>query len=232
MAGGWVRASALTGILVMIAAWLLASPPASAHTVSNHYAVTWDASDRAVNWSFVQTGWPSENHKNRVRESAATWSSLGQSMTYLGEPEYAFYNYACTNPVTARPFQKDGMHWTTIDGPGGFLAFTHFCIYSNGILLHDIQVRFDKETANWYSGLGPILPIQRDLRSVATHELGHGTGFGAPAPFPHFDGSNQGEICPAVANANEETMCAVYIGGDINWRTLDDHDIHTFSTVY
>jgi hypothetical protein len=86
-----------------------------------------------------------------------------------------------------------------------------------------------------YTGTGPIQPGQKDLWSIATHEFGHGTGFGKPAPFSHFDGTGQGETCPfPLKDIDEETMCGSYPvdTGDIYPRDLSDHDIHTFGAVY
>jgi hypothetical protein len=76
---------------------------------------------------------------------------------------------------------------------------------------------------NWYLGSGDPAGPESDLRSFAVHESGHANGFNY-----HF-GSGDG-LCHF--NSSIQTMCPVLPGGESWWRTLADHDLHTFENAY
>ena len=59
-----------------------------------------------------------------------------------------------------------------------------------------------------------------DFQGVATHEFGHATGF-----WTHLS-----DVCPGTTG--DATMCPGNFPGSAYWRTLLDHDAHTFTSAY
>lgn len=96
---------------------------------------------------------------------------------------------------------------------------------------------FDRDE-DWYTGTGDandgflnlcIGGCQSDLWSVATHEVGHMTGFvGGPNGDGHFDQNDPEGTCTGEVH----TMCPSYEGGSEHFRTLEVHDRHTFTAAY
>ena len=67
-------------------------------------------------------------------------------------------------------------------------------------------------------------PAKVDLQSVATHEMGHATGF-----HRHF--SSKRSYC-STDNTNRETMCTSTVPGQARQRTLGSRDTHIFKDIY
>lgn len=128
-------------------------------------------------------------------------------------------------------FQRDGIHWTTLDGNGGNWGWVWLCYAPITGYLHWFQIIIDKQEINWYSGTGAIQKYQKDLRSVATHEFGHATGFFAPCLHFADQCASAGEDCTDFS-VGKETMCKVTGLGDIVTRDISDHDLHTFTAQY
>lgn len=75
----------------------------------------------------------------------------------------------------------------------------------------------------WYSDSGTnIGSNESDFWSVATHEMGHATGWGDQ----HFSGST---LCPQTGD--RDVMCAALVEGTTE-RRLDPHDEDTFADAY
>ena len=80
---------------------------------------------------------------------------------------------------------------------------------------------------DWYQGTSAPPAGRWDLRSVATHEAGHATGFAG-----HF--GNAADLCPSPRTASAHTMCSGSQSalGTIFLRTLEEHDLHTIGNAY
>jgi hypothetical protein len=135
------------------------------------------------------------------------------------------------DPSVCNTSGTNGIHRTSqgSDGAGGVLGRTFMCWSGSGAQSFiSMQVRFDS-AENYFTGSGTPASNQPDLRSVATHELGHGTGFGVGAPNSHFNG-NDSTIC--AFNSTEQTMCPTHLLGSTWQRSLGEHDQHTFAAAY
>lgn len=118
---------------------------------------------------------------------------------------------------------------------------------------YKFAIAFRAEPSGWWAWPGrrkasgrAMSSQQMDFQAVATHELGHATGFAAhfpegPVKTTDCDNSSTdpGRMCrPADCSANlrsRETMCqgSPKIGQDtIYLRTLGSHDKHTFLGAY
>jgi hypothetical protein len=187
-----------------------------AHPELNHYREPgghW-VGDLQVDWAFTPSV-PYGNWRSRVYDGVSQWNSLGQTLNLTKTPDYTFDfdPYA----ICAYSYQDNGIHRRHLPPP--VAGRTVFCA-PNQVMYH-AQVIFD-ESLNWYTGTGDAPGDSYDLWSVATHELGHLTGWG-----PHI---TEAQYCPN--NSTQQTMCEIYYQGTERMRTLATHDKHTFDAAY
>lgn len=227
-------------IVAALAAVVSGAARASAHAAKNspvcpsgqsscdYYPKTWKA-DKSVEWKFVDD-FPSTSHdrypnfRERVREAGDTWNAQKQPMTFVKiEGDYAQFD-----PTTCPSYQKDGIHWNTIDGKGNTFARAHRCkSNSDASELFSVNIEFDYQE-DWYDNLATPIPSDRaDGKSVALHEFGHFTGFYGPFVSGHFDPN--ATICTTDPR---QTMCPFINYGESYQRGLETHDIHTFDNAY
>lgn len=112
---------------------------------------------------------------------------------------------------------SNDLSYESIDGNLGVLAVT--TVFFGGGDIVEADVTYDS-AEDWYTGSGTPGANQVDLRSVATHELGHITG------LDHTQNSN----CPG--NNSDATMCPFYRLGSTNVRTLATDDRNGLSANY
>ena len=200
----------------IVALCVLLAAPSGAHTPGSFYNKRW-ISNKNVPYAFTTSGRPSSEWRSRVNAAAGTWNTLGEPMR--------FNNVADTGDFEPKTcpssYQRNGVHRRAFDGPGGTLARTYLCWTSNGEL-YSFQLVFDSND-NWYTGTGLPGRNQADLQSVATHELGHATGFAG-----HF--ASSAAICNNTSG--QHTMCAAHRAGTNRQRSLELHDKHTFQRAY
>jgi hypothetical protein len=124
-------------------------------------------------------------------------------------------------------FMQNAVHWGGIDGPAGMLGRTFHCTFLTGseLFLESFQIRYDSSEA-WYSGISSSVPNhQYDAFALGAHEFGHATGWRG-----HF-GEENTELCKLPADPRQ-TMCPSTSTGSSDWRTLEEHDRHTFDNAY
>lgn len=206
-------------------------PAAQAHDSTLYYKSKWKR-DVAVDYRFTNS-FPLA-FRERGRDAARQWNEAFTQLTYVEKESVADFNPA-TCPST---YQMNAFHWVTIDGAfqgsngsGATLARVRTCVFSSSCPaigvpgtceLYSAQVEVDRDES-WYLGTGDAPLSQADGWSVASHELGHATGWSG-----HF--SSSATICEN--NADQHTMCPTYYLGTERMRTLEQHDKHTILEVY
>src|SRR5687767_4368602 len=205
---------------VLSLAWLLALPSVA---VSHDYTIYYTNGRWTrvgllpVQFGLTQSVPPdSLGYDDRFVSGMNDWNQLGQSLQLsLRSTRYADFNaYVCPSD-----YGKNGAHFKTIDGSSGTLAETVICNVA-ATEMYSAQIVFDP-TEIWNTGTGDIPSTHIDFWSVATHELGHATGWSG-----HFNES----LC--AAGSSQETMCTYYYTGSEYMRTPHTHDAHTFGTPY
>jgi len=122
---------------------------------------------------------------------------------------------------------KNAVHIGGIDGGGETLAFAYTCYFSDGssVFVDSVQIKFD-QAEDWYKQNDTPVPSgQIDAESVATHEFGHETGW-----RDHFNAG--ADICDHPGDEPWHTMCPLVPSGTSFWRSLEEHDRHTFNAEY
>jgi hypothetical protein len=212
---------------------LMVAESAMAHAASDYYSLhEWKASHHTglnVTWRFGP-GFPTDAKRDRVKESFAKWNNLGQQMKFeqLAEADYS-YDLPCADTQG-----YNGVLWR--DLAQGVAAEARKCDHDGGDYaapypIHNFWIAFNNDgSINWHGGAdaSAIGNNELDLEGVATHEIGHATGW-----HGHFYEVTE----PNCQNPDTQpTMCPGYaFGGGFSStyaRTLEDHDKHTFDNNY
>lgn len=118
---------------------------------------------------------------------------------------------ACQTPVGVWYLQRN------LSGP---YAVAQRCYSGDDITKASVSFNTNH---TWYSGTGTPPSGQSDLWGIATHELGHTTGFSE-----HLTGN---DLCPS--NSGKHTMCPTWSKSQVPWaRTLETHDKHSIAGAY
>lgn len=195
---------------------------------------------------YFDSGFPGGRYRKRVRDGARQWTNLGRRMYFkvhrspsiksdADSPGNSIEAGFCPTPV--RDGRRVGMmHWSPIDGRGGVEGQTGWCWKGGDVgskALKSFRVYFDRAEA-WYAGTGDSSVRNRsgrvenrlDLWSVATHELGHATGW-----YDHWNGSKA--FCSySSPPGSYRTMCPFTNPGYERQRTLTGADKHVFRSQY
>lgn len=226
--------------LVLLAAVLLIAAPAHAHLKANYYPQTWQR-DLSQNFFFTE-GFPGGEWRDTVDRANNAWNNQGQLMGFTKIAQKPNFN---PNKCPAN-YGTNGIHWKKMDGKsgvfgGGDLAYVSRCTVKGTDEIFSANMVFDREE-NWHTGVAipesdPVIfggcwgvgaNCPMDAWSVANHEWGHATGFSGPFEEGHFDPG--GPECDADV---EHTMCPfAKREGNVDWRTLSEHDVHTFTGSY
>jgi hypothetical protein len=176
-----------------------------------------------VGWKFAPT-FPTGSFRDRINDSATRWNNVtGVSFTYNANGEGAAgqsYNTPCDNDYNA-------VVWSNLVFYGG----TRHCISpSSGALV--MFVLAIESRGDWKTFAGDNDPAY--LESVATHELGHGWGFGTGAYPGGPNGPDHFESSLTICNNDStyHTMCDGLIPPPFKMMTLETHDIDTFQNRY
>ncbi|CAN5361026.1 hypothetical protein BH20ACT24_BH20ACT24_21820 [soil metagenome] len=204
------------GTLCLIVA--LQSPSSFGHSATDYYNQTWF--DTSVKWAFTVGVPASGGFRARVRDGADAWNSLppAQHFYEVGEvPSYPPYT-----PCSNLSYQENAIHYYNMVES---LGRTYQCFAGNEMT--KFQLAIDVRD-NWYLGEPTPPPASdSDLQSTATHEFGHAGGFRGPFSEGHFKGS--GELCTLTPY---HTMCPFQGPGEGWFRSLEEHDRHTFDDAY
>jgi hypothetical protein len=198
-----------------------------AHTGSTYYTKKWRAGERTQNYGFGDSV-PSGNFRDRVENGANQWSALAGNMQFQRGGVTVTWQY----DSNCNGAGKNSIHWGSIDGPpvAGQLntaAQTTHCTYTDdpGFLML-FRMKFDSADP-WYNDTGDPPSDKVDTWSLAAHEFGHATGWGAGGAQNHF-----GDSWDVCTNSPKHTMCPSIPLGDDYWRSLEEHDRDTFNNVY
>lgn len=216
------RALLLDLMIAMALAAAILGAVAVAHPAGKWYKFKWAPGDRTQHYGFADAV-PGGNLRDRVEGGARQWNTLGPNMqARRGGVNVNFAWNNCSN----RDAGDNSIHWGGIDGgpkPGQFNIYAQatWCVYSdNRDRLYTSQIKFDK-AENWYKGTGDPGNNQVDAWAVATHEFGHFFGFKR-----HFKAGS------AACGSPKQTMCQGLPLGAKFWRSLEEHDRHTFRNAY
>jgi Matrixin len=193
----------------------------SAHPDEAYYVKYWRP-DSNVRYK-MDNGVP-DNFRAQVHDGFAAWSDRagGRAPNFIADgPQTMQHPYSpCAGPngIFYRNFEQDDRNSTAH-------AFVLTCgvAGSGGQGLQGFTMIFDNQD-NWYIGDGDVPDNKLDVQSIATHEVGHATGWGG-----HFE---SGASCFQLPE--HSTMCDGFPGirGTKHLRTLEEHDIHTLNDAY
>jgi hypothetical protein len=220
-------AGALVGLMTLVV-----SPQANAHSADEFYDWWWHDSEKPVRWHF-DNDFPSAGTKRqRVKDAIDTWENAPGQLGFDRGDDIQGSSEGC--PGDDRSF----VGWPIIDGAGHMVGATRVCHFTDEPnRAKSFYVLFDR-SEDWYDDVStPPPPAKLDLQSIATHEFGHATGWGFGSGRPHFgqnlDGTTrQPEFDNLCVDEPRHTMCPALLLGYAYWRTLEDHDKHTFANRY
>ena len=226
------KLSTLTVLALVLAA--TGAPIAIAHSAGSYYDSKYgSAADQPEVW---WEGSLTTLAAQRVKNAGATWNALGtrfsfrfSDQTVLGGPDPS-----CRKTVLfGKLISRVGMAF--MDGPGRYSGITVVCsktgravpIGQKGTVAYFV-LYFDKGELWNFDPLKKPAGQAKDFLGIATHELGHGTGWGA-----HYDDQHPTATCPANNPSAVQTMCTGRADPSGFWRrSLGEHDKHTFKAAY
>jgi hypothetical protein len=220
------RGLAFDALVAAMLASLVVAAIASSHPTDDFYRDFWP--DSEVTWRFKNDVPVNEDpgdgtsFRARIVDGSRKWNVLPPDLRFekLSGDVTAWGAQDCPG------FMQNAVHWDGIDGPGGTFGRTFLCTFvgPSEIFLESFQIRYDSDDT-WYSGTSSSVPSQQvDAFSLGAHEFGHATGWRG-----HFGAMNV-ELCGP--GAPRQTMCPDTNRGSSEWRTLEDHDRHTFDNAY
>lgn len=210
-------------IIGLVCAMVLMPLSARAHTASTYYSGsaggTWPASTNHSYWAW--TNFPSSAHRSRIVDGAKAWNDASTGV----EPNFVYQGTRSSGGNALYPCSASYSiaYWYDLDAYLGtsFVGYTPRCENTSGRVFR-FSLVMDSDTS-WYTGTGTPGSTQTDLWSFTTHEWGHATGWGG-----HYPASDVA-LC---ADIHARTMCRDGFRGTVRFRTLEDHDIHTFLAAY
>lgn len=219
----------------------VAAAPAEAHNAATYYSSASYLSN-ATETYYINSyqplsggyGVPSQA-RDAITQSLATWSDLdggnGPEFNYAGLQNSPILEYDC-----ATQLGNSKIYWKAPDPVLGQypLARTEICIYGPSGYIRSFAFYFDPTPAGASGGweVDPTAAVNSnewDLKSIATHESGHATGFDG-----HFGDPFADPACPSPRTSATQTMCVGNAGilGTSWLRTLESHDVDTLASWY
>jgi hypothetical protein len=178
-----------------------------------------------VHWRF-NSDFPTGAKRDRMVEAFEKWNDQGQNLQFVKFPEDpTHYSFLCSD------YQEyNGVFFENVPNQPHGAGWGRACSHEgpDPESIHNVFIVMDPDNS-WYSGTqkSEIGVGQLDFKGIATHEVGHITGF-----FGHFGGS----YCDGSPSTSQ-TMCTgagfgVVGPGTYEARTLEEHDKHTFDAAY
>lgn len=177
-----------------------------------------DGSREAIPWSFTSEVGSGAKHDSIVWGSNR-WTAVGADLGFDHDHASDGGNYGFDSAGCSQLNNK--VHWEDINGNP--LGAAKVCTDADN-KIYTFAVAFDPDY-NWNSGSEDPGPSQADLRWVAAHEFGHAAGYSH-----HWDDSHNHLSCPE--DSTKHTMCSTATHGQAWGRTLEIHDVHTFTDAY
>lgn len=232
-----VAGSAVFALAVFVCLAIISS--AEGHRSGSFYPIKYPPPRDRVSFYFDQA-FPRGQFRDRVVRASRQWNKLDGRFSFRAhrssiDDERKRVPSKCTRERINENFDSV-IYWRVMDGRtrrvgGGdlrnnLLARAGVCSEVGG-LAQWFYMTFDRQE-RWYAGRGDPPGTTADAQSVATHELGHATGWSG-----HYDDKDaKPTLCPDPANNSQHTMCRDYQFGSAWQRGLEPHDRHTFERSY
>ena len=188
------------------------------HSASSYYPRKWKI-DLSVPYQFSLS--IPDHLKDNIREQSAKWNSLDGELSLYADGTAQGVGYGNCVELT---YQENFLYWADIDGPGGTLAREYTCHFleSDPDRIRVSSIQYDREE-NWHYGTDASGSNEISFRGVALHEFGHMSGW-----VGHFSASSD----ECSGSGPYHTMCANPNQSGDGWKSLEQHDKHTFNAAY
>ncbi len=209
---------------LLFAVTLSGHAPVTAHPASSRYDPHWNVN--VLDWRFGDLQFLNTSaFKTGIRVGIAQWDNAYPSAPFDWDEDPQDTSIKFTKGTICEIDHPDDV-WIvarTWDGPGNVYASTQKC---GGTHFTHMVVAYDTQESSWYTGSLSPGSGQVDLRSIATHEAGHLTGSAG-----HWDEASGGDPFDSVycnGVLQRHTMCRAIGLGQTHWRSLEEHDVHTW----
>ena len=204
------------GSLFFVLALLLSSSfAANAHT--NVYLDKLWESDPTLYRGYLTGDLITEEARASMYRADDAWDSVSNSTFDFIDSSYQSNSVHYTGNACGVPL---GVWYLQRSFGNSYYASTGRCHDDTSYITRS-TVTFNTDRT-WYTGTGTPSNGQSDLWGIATHELGHASGFSE-----HLTGN----LCPATAARH--TMCRNWSWNQTYWaRSLEEHDEDSIAEVY
>ncbi len=231
-----LRAAWIAGLGLAVVTCLAMISSAEGHRAGSVYPIKYPPPRDRASFYFDQ-GFPRGRFRDRVVRASRQWNKLDGRFSFRAhrssiDDARKRVPRKCTRERINENFDSV-IYWRVMDGRSRevdgkvrnpTLARAGLCTEVGGSAQW-FYMAFDRQE-RWYAGRGNPPSNTADAQSVATHELGHATGFRG-----HYDDDvPKPALCPV--NNRQETMCMTYYAGSAWQRGLEPHDRHTFERAY